>query len=350
MRSLVAASLLLISSSALASSKLDPVGAAEAQVLKGNILVWHDATLLAEPSDTARTLQLATFDVPRKDRVGHVVAMKVIAGKGAFVEVELAALEEECTWSRVVLPDDLARVRLFVRRADIAPVLVKPFTKTFPDGTSITLAPGTPVMPTDAGTYMVSLRGDELGVDIPSASVNHAYLPPKSSSSAINGMGQTIAIAPAKAALGPRTFALSSQWKGAPVEKRGESAVVAIEDRCMTAHVVVPAKSLSELDESAIDVTKDEDSHASMLNLRDDVFLPKLTPLSIGERQVAVAAKHIYLHAEPTGKNACIQRTIKIESALEVKSTDAKLRVCAPAQNVARELRRSARPARGASL
>ena len=350
MRSLVAASVLLISTSALASSKLDPVGAAEAQVLKGNILVWHDATLFAEPNEAARPLQLATFDAPRKDRVGHVVAMKVIAGKGAFVEVELAALEEECTWSRIVLPDDLARVRLFVRRADIAPVLVKPFTKAFPDGTSITLAPGTPVMPTDAGTYMISLRGDEVEVDIPTASVNHAYLPPKSSASAINGMGQTIAIAPAKAVLGTRTLALSAQWKGAPVAQRGDSAVVAIEDRCISAHVVVPAKSLSELDESAIDITKNDDAHSSMLNLRDDVFLPKLTPLSIGERQVAVAAKHIYLHAAPTGKNACIQRTIKIESALEVKATDAKFRVCAPAQNVARETRRAAPRARGASL
>ena len=142
MRCLLACSLLLFSSSAFAGSKLDPVGAAEEKPLKGNVLVWHDATLLSEPSETARTLQLATFDVPRKDRVGHVVAMKVVAGKGAFVEVELAG-DEDCTWSRVVVPDDLARVRMFVRRTDIAPALVKPFTKTFADGTQITLAVGT---------------------------------------------------------------------------------------------------------------------------------------------------------------------------------------------------------------
>lgn len=342
MRSLLAASLLLISTHALAGSKLDPVGALEAQPLKGNVLVWHDATLLAEPSETARTLQLATFDVARKDRVGHVVAMKVIAGKGAFVEVELAAVEEECTWSRIVLPDDLARVRMFVRRADIAPVLVKPFAKAFPDGTSIALAVGTPVVATDAGTYIVSLRGDELEIEIPAASVGHAYVPPKTSSASINGMGQTIALAPStRATLGSRSLALSAAWKGAPVEKRGAEAVVAIEDRCIVAKMIVPAKAVSEVDESAIEVSKNDESHSSMLNLRDDTLIPKLTPLSIGERQVAVAAKHIYLHAEPTGKHACIHRAIKIESALAIERTDAKLRVCAPAANVARVVRRA---------
>jgi hypothetical protein len=347
MRSLLACSLLLFSSSAFAGSKLDPVGAAEEKPLKGNVLVWHDATLLSEPSETARTLQLATFDVARKDRVGHVVAMKVVAGKGAFIEVELAG-DEDCAWSRVVVPDDLARVRMFVRRADIAPALVKPFTKTFADGTQITLGVGTPVVATDASTYVVSLRGDEVEVEIPAASVGHAYVPPKSSS-AINGMGQTITIAAAtKATFDARPLALTAAWKGAPIEKRGNDAIVAIEDRCITAHVVVPAKSVVEIDESTIDVDTDEGSHSSMLNLRDDVLLPKLTPLSIGERQVAVAAKHIYLHAAPTGKHACIYRAIKIESALEVKRTDAKLRLCAPAANVAREQRgRPVRPSRG---
>lgn len=346
MRRLLACSLLLFSSSAFAGSKLDPVGAADEKPLKGNVLVWHDATLLAEPSETARTLQLATFDAARKDRVGHVVAMKVVAGKGAYVEVELAG-DEDCTWSRIVVPDDLARVRMFVRRADIAPALVKPFTKTFEDGTSITLGVGTPVVATDASTYVVSLRGDEVEIEIPAASVGHAYVPPKSSS-AINAMGQTITIAAAtQATLGTHALSLTGPWKASPVEKRGTDAIVAIEDRCITTQVIVPAKALAEIDESEIELDTDDTSHGSMLNLRDDVLLPRLTPLSVGARQVAVAAKHIYLHAEPTGKLACIQRAIKIESALEVKRTDAKLRLCAPAANVAREQRGRVRPLRG---
>ena len=73
---LLAYSLLLISSTTYAG-KLEPVAAADAENLKGNVLVWHDATLFSEPSEAARGLKLATFDVPRIDRVGHVVAMKV---------------------------------------------------------------------------------------------------------------------------------------------------------------------------------------------------------------------------------------------------------------------------------
>ncbi len=80
---------LLISSHALAGSKIDPPSAPEAAALRGSVLVWHDALLYAEPSEGARTLQLATLDGARKDHVGRVVALKVIGSKGGFVEVEL---------------------------------------------------------------------------------------------------------------------------------------------------------------------------------------------------------------------------------------------------------------------
>ena len=340
----LACSLLLVSAHAFAASKIDPAGAAEAQILRGNVLVWHDATLFAEPSETARTLQLATFDAARKHRVGHVVPMKVIAGKGPFIEVELAG-DEDCTWSRVVVPDDLARVRMFVRRTDLAPVLVKSFTKTFEDGTSISLDVGTPLVATDANTYVVSLHGDELEVDVPATSVGHAYVPKKSAG--VIAAGQTLEIAAAtKATLGGRALSLTA-WKGGPIEKRADHAVVAIEERCVTAHVIVPSKALADVDDSTLDVGTSSGG-SSIMNLRGECYLPRLTPLSIGERQVAVAAKPIYLHAEPTGKHACIHRAIRIESALEIKRTDEKLRICAPAANVAREVTRSAR-SRGAA-
>jgi hypothetical protein len=105
--------------------------------------------------------------------------------------------------------------------------------------------------------------------------------------------------------------------------------------------LIVASKALLALDEDAVEVESNGSSNGSVMNLRDDAFLPRLTPLSIGERQVAVAAKPIFLHAEPTGKHACIQRAIKIESELDVQRTDAKLRVCAPAKTVSREVRRA---------
>lgn len=338
---LLACSLVLISSHALAGTKVDPPAAPDNAAVRGHVVVWHDATLYAEPADTARTLQLATSEVPRKDRLGHVVPLKVVGAKGSFVEVELTG-EQDCTWSRVVVPDDLARVRMFVRRADLAQVLTKPFTKSFADGTSIALAAGTPLAATDAGTYIVSLRGDELEVDVPAASVGYSYAAAKTRVTIMGGT--TLAIAPAtKAALGERTLALTA-WQGAPVERRGDATLVALDGGCVTAKVVVPSKALSDADESAGDLSASDDGNDTV-SLRDELYLPKLTALSIGTRQVALAAKPIYLVGEPMGKNACIQRAIRIESAFEIKATDDRLRVCAPATKVVRERLRSARSA-----
>ena len=337
----LAYSLLLISSHALAGAKIDPPAAPDDGALKGNVLVWHDTTFFAEATDDARTVQLATFEGARKDRLGHVVALKVISGKGAFVEVELTG-QQDCTSSRVVIPDDLARVRMFVRRADLAPVLTKAYTKSFADGTSITLAIGTPLAATDAGTYMVTLHGDELEVDVPATSVGFAYGTSKSRATINIADSSTIA-AGTKATLGERAVALTA-WQGAPIERRGDSTLVALDGGCITAHVLVPSKTLKDADELAGDLTASDDGNDS-LSLRDECFLPKLTALTVGKRQVAVASKPIYLHSEPMSQNACIQRAIRIESTFEVKSTDDKLRLCAPATKVARDHMRSARSA-----
>jgi hypothetical protein len=337
----LAYSLLLISSHALAGTKIDPPSAPETETLRGNVLVWHDAKLYTEPADDARTLQLATFDAARKDRVGHVAALKVIASKGAFVEVELTG-QQDCALSRIVVPDDITRVRMFVRRADLAPAITKPFTKSFADGTSISIAPGTPVVATDAGTYVVSVRGDELEVDVPATSVGFAYASPKSHSSTMAGQTLEIALA-TSATLGERSLTLNSRH-GAPIARTGDSTLVAIDGGCISARVIVPSKALQDAEESTTDLAESDGSNV-VVSLRDEHFLPKLTPLTIGARQIAIAAKPIYLAAEPMGKQACIQRAIRIETALEIKRTDEKLRVCAPATKVLRERSRGARSA-----
>jgi hypothetical protein len=330
--------LLLVLSSTAVAGKVAPVGAPEATPLRGHVLVWHDAKLFAAPDESARSIQLATFEASRAARVGHVVPMRVVSSaKGGFVEVELAG-DEDCTWSRTVVPDDLARVRLFVRRADLAPVLVKPFAKSFDDGTSIELAAGTPVVPTEAGTAIASLHGDELEVDVPAASIGYAYTPGKLKAN-LSG-GQTVAIAAAaKGMLGDRTLSLTA-WKGAPVERRGAKTIVALEGRCTLAHVSIATNALTETDdESTFEIGGG--GGGTVMGLRDEYYLPKLTPLAIGTHTVAVAAKPIYLHAAPSTTTACIQRAIRIDSALDIQRTEDKLRLCAPATKVKRELSRS---------
>jgi hypothetical protein len=337
----LAYSLLLISSHALASGKIDPPSASESDKLRGNVLVWHDATLFVEPKDDAATMKLATFDDTRKDHVGHVIALRVIATKGSFVEVELTD-QRDCTDSRVVVSDDLARVRMFVRRDDLAPVLTKPFKASYPDGTSIAFTAGTPVVPTDAGTYVVSLHGDEVEVDVPAGSVSFAYSSPKSRAAIT--IADTLSVASGtKATLGDRTVKLGLR-EAAPIERRDDTTLVSIDAGCVAARMLVPSGALTDLDEPVADLDASTESN-DVMSLRDELYLPKLTALSIGTRQVALAAKPIYLHAEPMGKNACIQRAIRIETAFEIKRTDEKLRVCAPATKVVRERLRSARSA-----
>jgi hypothetical protein len=332
----------VISSPAFAGpATIDPPSAAAGDTLRGNVLVWHDATLFVEPKDDAPTLHLASFETARKHHVGDVMALRVVSSKGAFVEVELTG-QRDCTDSRVIVPDDLARVRMFVRRDDLAPVLTKPFKASFGDGTSIAFTAGTPVVPTDAGTYMVSLRGDDVEVDVPASSVGFAY-PSAKGRAAINA-GETLSIASkTQATLGDRKVTLSL-WEAAPVERRDDMALVALDSGCISARMLVPSTSVKDLDEPVADVSTSTETN-EVMSLRDELYLPKLTPLSVGTRQVALAAKPIYLHGEPMGKSACVQRSIRIETALDIKRTDEKLRVCAPAKKVVRERLRSARSA-----
>ena len=333
----VALSLILLSTPAFAG-RLVP-GATDTEALKGTVLVWHDAPLFLDASETPRSITLATLD-DRAAHLGAVTAMKIVNAKGAMVEVEITG-DDDCNWSHITIPDDIARVRFFVRRADLAPVLAKPFKKTWPDNTSITIAPGTPLAMTDAGTYLVAIGDGEIEVDIPAASVGHAYTPAKTGK--VSFSGNTLGVTTKTAKLGDRTFAVNA-LKGSPVERRSDATVMDLEDRCVSAHVAVPNNALSDLDESEIEVDSQK-GNASMMNLRDECFLPKLTPLSVGTHTVAVAAKPIYLHAEPTGKHACIQRELKLEGDREIKRTEDRLRICAPAESVAREVRRRARSA-----
>src|SRR5439155_12448644 len=93
--------------------------------------------------------------------------------KGAFVEVELGDLD--CGHVQLATSDDIGRIRLFVKRADLAPVLAKPVTKTFADGTKLALKPGLPVIPGGDGSTAFAINGNEFAAEIPVASIAHAY-------------------------------------------------------------------------------------------------------------------------------------------------------------------------------
>ena len=316
------------------------------EALRGNVLVWHDANWFAEPSDAAKPIALADLDGARKERVGHAFAMRVVSTAGAFVELEPIDAPG-CSWSRLVVPDDIAKLKLFVKRDDLAPVLAKPFNKTYADGTKVALKPGMPVVATDGG-FVVALRGDELVADIPTGSVAHSYIPERATTTVISG--SVLAIAPrTKASVGERSFALTA-WEAALVQRRGAAALVALEDRCATIHALVPAAAIKDSDDDPASLDMVGGSSGGVVGLRDEHYIPRLTPLSIGARQVAYVAKPIYLLAAPIGKTTCIERRLTIESSigtLEPKHTDNKLRMCVPTSKVVHERMRSARSANG---
>ncbi|MBA2544116.1 MAG: hypothetical protein H0V17_31015 [Deltaproteobacteria bacterium] len=140
----------------LDGSTTDPRGPEPTAKLAGTVLVWNDATFYLDADDKAST-QLATIAGPRKDHVGQVVPLRVVSTTGDFVEVE-SVVGTDCTWTKLPQPEDLTKLRLFVKRSDLAPVVVKPFTKTWPNGTSLAVRAGLPALRTAHGALSGAAR------------------------------------------------------------------------------------------------------------------------------------------------------------------------------------------------
>ncbi|MEO8551444.1 MAG: hypothetical protein ABI678_15810, partial [Kofleriaceae bacterium] len=161
-----------------ADERTEPAGASDTEVLRGNVLVWQDATFYTEPSDEAPMFHAASLGGARKDSPGAVVPMHVVATTRDFVEVELAPTDD-CTWARLETSDDLARLHVFIKRSAIAPVLVEPYTRSFANGSKISLRPGVPLLAAGEGKYLAAFHGGTATVELPATAVGHAYAPDK---------------------------------------------------------------------------------------------------------------------------------------------------------------------------
>lgn len=326
-----------------ADARVDPAGASETEPLHGNVLVWADAALYTQASDTATAIHAASLRGARKDNAGAVVPMHVVScTKDGFVEVEPVD-DVDCGWSRLDTPDDLTHLHLFVKRADIAPVVVDRYAKTFDNGTRVALRPGVPVVPTTTGAYVLGVRGaGEIVVELPAASVGHAYTPDKSKAPAI--VDREYELAPKTSVmLGDRMMMIGAH--ASAIEKRGDTTVFSIQTRCVALDVNAPSRAVHAIDED--DTSLDSDSGLGVLDLRDRDYIPAGTPLSTPSgHAIAVAAKPIYLLVAPRGKLACVERRVRVSGdALEPQDGDDKLRLCAPAGRVLHEKVRS--PASG---
>ncbi|HEY1557762.1 MAG TPA: hypothetical protein VGF94_23180 [Kofleriaceae bacterium] len=345
--------LALFAGRAYAEELVEPVGAADGEALHGDVLVWADATFYTDTSDSAQMVHAARLAGTRKDHLGDVIAMRVVsAGKDGFVEVEPAA-QLDCTWARLETSDDLTRVRLFVKRADLAPVLTQPFEHAFEDGTRIALRPGVAVIATVDERFVVGVRGAAIVTALPAASIGHAYTPDHVKA-APTVLERDYELAPnTRITLGDQAIKLDGSH-ASQIERRGAATLFSIRTRCAALDVSVATKAVREIEDADED-GDDSSSGLSVLSLRDHDYIPAGTVLaSTTGHAIAVAAKPMYLPGSPHGKTACVERRMIVGvvggEALDADGEDGRLRVCAPAASVVHERLRSASSANGTTM
>jgi hypothetical protein len=337
---------------AFAEERLAPSGADDGEVLRGDVLVWADATFYTDTAGGAPTVHAARLDGARKDRIGAVIAMHVVSvTKDGFVEVE-SAREPDCAWAQLATSDDVTRVRLFVRRADLAPMLTQPFEQTFDDGTHVALRPGVALIPTADHQFVVGIRGGALVAAVPATSVGHSYAPERTKAAPAM-IAHDYELAPnTRITLGGQTLHLDAAHATA-LERRGATTLFQIRTRCAALDVAVATKAVREVEDEDDEGEAGGDAGLSVLSLRDHDYIPAGTVLSTAAgHAVAVAAKPMYLAGAPHGKTACVDRRVRVivdGDALDVGDDEGKLRVCAPAAAAVHERMRSASSANGAT-
>lgn len=320
---------------------VDPATAPDAAPLTGNAVVWADARLYLDPADTAPSVQVATLLRPRKDSVGHVMVVRVVGSDKGFVQIE-PTKDLDCAWTKLVSPKDLAKLRLWVKRSDLAPVLAKPFRATWKDGTRIALAAGTPLGRSKTG-YIASLLGQEIGVVVPDASVGFAYKAGKVADVKSRGKKPVWLERDKTVTLGDQTITLAETWIAPNVQVRGKRVLFALEARCITA-VVSVAKSDIDRDLHSgfgVGIGGEPGEYASKLGA-ERWLLPKGTALTSATGTATVAVTTVATEVPNPGKAAtvCIERAIDLRQlgeaphTTETKAPDRTLKLCAPASAV----------------
>ena len=316
--------------------RVDPELAPDTATLAGTALVWVDARLYLDPVDTAPSVQLAK-PIKRKDAVGQVMPVRVVASDKGFVQIE-PTKDIDCTWSKLASHKDLAKLHLWVKRSDLAPVLAKPYRKTWKDGTKLSLAVGTPLGRSTDG-YIVSLHGELVGVDVPAVSVAYAYKPGKVV--AVKSRGKKPVWLEKKAVtLGEQSIQLTELWSAPAAQIRGNRVLFPLEARCITA-VVSAAKSDVDRDLRGFGIGVGGANAALASKIGEEHwFVPKGAAVTSATGTGTVAVTTIGIDVPNPGKatTVCIERPIDLDqivaeapNATETVIADRTLKLCVPA-------------------
>jgi hypothetical protein len=321
----------------LSSSAIARAGAP----LKGDVLVWDNATLYAEPADGAAKIQLAKLDPSSFPAiVGRAFPMHVIGRDDDFIEVE-PVTDGQCTGETLVA-DEVAHLHVFVKEDALAPVLVKAWRASFDDGSRLVLGVGEPVAPLDDGGVDISLDGVAIHADVPATSIGRAYqaITPKSllpdHPRFELGIGMAGGIAGGTYTVPTMLFlhaasAVEHPQKGA--------TLFPIQMRCGVATVVVPDEAIAPY--KALDLPTMGMGRGYGA---DSYLIPKGTPLSTpAGRRAAVADDDIVIKPPAAGATtACFDAPVSVSQPIDAPTTHEepiehnKIELCAPVASLKR--------------
>ena len=299
----------------------------ESAELRGDAIVWEDATFYLEPAEGGTSVR---FFGGTRDDSARTIPVKIVSARlRDFVEVELVDATT-CTTRRARIDDRVTGLHLYVRRADLTPVLVKPFSVTYRDGTRVRLQTGMPVVPTASGMYVVSARGSKLTLPIPHGSVGYTYRRgrvvdpplPKGQLWTLD-YGHSVR-------LGEQDFQPRHGWLVRAPANRSGTVLIAWSARCIDLVVSASSRSLRRASRSHAGLYGFGRSGSTRAHV-----IPRGTPLSTtGGREVALAAEPIEIDPPHDG-TACFDALFELDREDDdggnVRRT---FRLCAPASAV----------------
>ena len=138
---------LFVLCSVFTASQIAAPPSARAEEEARRVLVWDNARLHLAPDEGSRWIHRASWDdAERPDRTGEVQVLELVGDHGAFVRVTHPGnLDATCANYGVPYATQGYRLDLYVRKADLAPVLLHRQNINFADGTGYSLVPGVPV-------------------------------------------------------------------------------------------------------------------------------------------------------------------------------------------------------------
>ena len=300
LRTIALAAAWLAPATALGDDEFDVPGL-EASDLRGDALVWEDATFHLEPWDTGSAgVRFASFPHGRREEVGRAVPVRIVdSTRRTFVEI-LIPDRADCTWRRLGADNRIDGLHLFVRREDLAPALIKPFAAQFSDGTKIKIGIGAPVTPTTNGDYFVSAKADKFRLPIPHGSVGYVYKAGKIVEPDL-ASGKLVRVdRNANARFGDETFTIHSNWIAATPDKKTDVALVHWNTRCLDMVVSVPSNTLRPTE-----APRPSPKPPGMPTVSSGWRIPAGVPLATaGGREIAVSSSAISV-AAPNGATSC---------------------------------------------